>query len=619
MDYSPLSWFHKVLSGPDFHDEAKKRTAGALKGVLLALLAVVVTYSLITPFVDLSPALALAANGSLSLLYIGLFFLIRQGWVESHRHLQARAQALQEGKEQLYLALDAAQMGTWNWDIKTNGVTWSERAEMIFGLQKDEFEGAFGAYRSRVYLEDWPGVEQRISEVLSGKMQRYQTRHRIIWPDGGLHWIEGRGQLYRDKAGNPIGMTGTVQDITEHKLIETELQQARDTAEATSDTLRQREAYLRSILNNMPFLMWLKDLEGRFLMINEAAARSFSVPDTTWLIGKTDLDLAPPELAEKYRADDQIVIETKSQRFIEEPIVNLNGQRWFATYKTPILDEKGQVLGTTGFALDITERREAEKVLKEYSARLEEMVEERTRELQDAQERLIRQEKLAFLGQLAGGVGHELRNPLGVITNAVYFLQLVLTEANEIVKEYLEIITSRVQEAEKIVSDLLNLSRNRVADRREITSQQLVEEVLARQPAPKGVTVTVELPTDLPPLFVDPQQIKQVLTNLISNAYQALPNGGEVTVTAQTHSNGVSLSLADTGPGMPAEMIAKIFEPLFTTKAKGIGLGLAVSKNLVEINSGKIEVESVEGQGSIFSLILPTETFHEIDISYSEL
>jgi PAS domain S-box-containing protein len=354
--------------------------------------------------------------------------------------------------------------------------------------------------------------------------------------------------------------------------------------------------------------MWLKDLEGRFLLINEAAARSFGVPDTAWLIGKTDLDLAPPELARKYRADDQIVIETKGQRFIEEPIINLKGERWFATYKTPILDEHGQVLGTTGFALDITERREAEKVLKEYSERLEEMVEERTRELQDAQEKLIRQEKLAFLGQLAGGVGHELRNPLGVITNAVYFLQMVLSEANETVKEYLEIITGRVQEAEKIVSDLLNLSRNRVADRRETTSYHLVEEALARQPAPGGITVAVKLPPDLPPLFVDPQQIGQVLANLISNAYQAMPNGGKVTVTAQARANEVSLSIADTGQGMPAETMAKVFEPLFTTKAKGVGLGLAVSKNLVEINGGKIEVESAEGQGSSFTLILPTSS-----------
>jgi signal transduction histidine kinase len=185
---------------------------------------------------------------------------------------------------------------------------------------------------------------------------------------------------------------------------------------------------------------------------------------------------------------------------------------------------------------------------------------------------------------------------------------MVLSEANETVKEYLEIITGRVQEAEKIVSDLLNLSRNRVADRRETTSYHLVEEALARQPAPGGITVAVKLPPDLPPLFVDPQQIGQVLANLISNAYQAMPNGGKVTVTAQARANEVSLSIADTGQGMPAETMAKVFEPLFTTKAKGVGLGLAVSKNLVEINGGKIEVESAEGQGSSFTLILPTSS-----------
>jgi signal transduction histidine kinase len=107
--------------------------------------------------------------------------------------------------------------------------------------------------------------------------------------------------------------------------------------------------------------------------------------------------------------------------------------------------------------------------------------------------------------------------------------------------------------------------------------------------------------------LVDPQQIRQVLANLLSNAYQAMPKGGKVTVTAQARPNSVSLSLADTGQGIPAETVTKIFEPLFTTKAKGVGLGLAVSKNLVELNGGKIEVESLEGQGSSFTLILPTE------------
>ncbi len=255
---------------------------------------------------------------------------------------------------------------------------------------------------------------------------------------------------------------------------------------------------------------------------------------------------------------------------------------------------------------EVVERQRADEALKSYSEQLEEMVEERTKKLQEAQERLTRQDRLAVLGQLAGGVGHELRNPLGVISNAVYFLQLLHPEADESTTEYLDIISTRIQEAEKIISDLLNLSRTRVAKKEETKVADLVAEVLQRHPPPELITAKIEIATNLPVVFVDFQQIGQVLTNLVTNAYQAMPNGGQLTIKAEVAQAQVYVSIADTGSGMSSETIHKIFEPLFTTKIKGIGLGLVVSKNLVEVNGGKIEVESKTGQGSIFTLTLPT-------------
>jgi signal transduction histidine kinase len=255
---------------------------------------------------------------------------------------------------------------------------------------------------------------------------------------------------------------------------------------------------------------------------------------------------------------------------------------------------------------EIAERKRAEAELKEYSERLEEMVQARTQSLEAAQERLLRQEKLAVLGQLAGSVGHELRNPLGVIGNAVYFLQMILGETGETVKEYLALIANRVVEADTIVTDLLNLSRTHQASRQAAPISTLFEEALRRTLPPPGVSLHQALAPDLPPLWVDSQQLGQVLANLLTNAYQAMPEGGRVTLSAQADPKGVSLSVSDTGIGMAPETLEKIFEPLFTTKAKGIGLGLAVSKNLVEINGGVITVESVPGQGSIFTIVLPT-------------
>ena len=259
------------------------------------------------------------------------------------------------------------------------------------------------------------------------------------------------------------------------------------------------------------------------------------------------------------------------------------------------------------------ERKQAEGALREYSERLAEMVEKRTKELRDAHERLVRSEKLAVLGQLAGGVGHELRNPLGVISNAVYFLQMTLSDADETTREYLGIISSEVRNSEKIVSDLLDFSRTRAPEREEVAVSELVVQVLEKHPPPEEVRVSSEIAPDLPPVFVDPRQMGQVLVNLVTNAYQAMPEGGRLVIKTSEvsgkppRSQWVALSITDTGCGISQENMERLFEPLFTTKARGIGLGLAVSRNLVEANGGSLEVESELGKGSTFTVTLPAK------------
>ncbi len=254
---------------------------------------------------------------------------------------------------------------------------------------------------------------------------------------------------------------------------------------------------------------------------------------------------------------------------------------------------------------DIITIVQAEDELSQHRQQLEVLVEERTQELQVAQESLVRQERLAMLGELAGSVSHELRNPLGVISNAAYYLQTVLADLDENVKEYLEIISTETRGASKIISDLLGFSRSQIADRKEVTPTELVAATLLKHPAPAGIEVTSEIATDLPTVYVDPSQIGQVLSNLVANAYQAMPEGGDLTLRAQVERETLSLTIADTGVGISEENMSKLFEPLFTTKARGIGLGLAISKKLVEANEGSIEVESEVGVGTTFTLLLP--------------
>ena len=238
---------------------------------------------------------------------------------------------------------------------------------------------------------------------------------------------------------------------------------------------------------------------------------------------------------------------------------------------------------------DITDRKRAEETLRQ------------------AQEQLIRKEKLAVLGQLAAAVAHELRQPLAVMSNAVYYLKTILPDPDETTREYLEMISSEIRDSEKIVSDLLDVARTKPAEREQIAVCDLVAQVLEKKPPPEDVKVTTEIAADLPTVFVDSQQMGQVLINLITNAFQAMPEGGTITFNAQAEKDKVHLFITDTGCGISEQNMEKLFEPLFTTKARGIGLGLSVSKSLVEFNEGGIKVESEEGKGSTFTIILPSK------------
>jgi signal transduction histidine kinase len=244
---------------------------------------------------------------------------------------------------------------------------------------------------------------------------------------------------------------------------------------------------------------------------------------------------------------------------------------------------------------------------------LEDKVAERTGQLTDtlkqlevAQTALVRREKLAILGQLASGVGHELRNPLGVMTNAVYYLEAIQSGPPK-VREYLEILRNQIRLSEKIVGDLLDFARVRSPTLESVVLPELVESQLGRAAVPENVRVIREFPGDLPTAHVDPIQIGQVVLNLLTNAIQAMEEtGGVLTLTGRRAEDSVTLEVTDTGPGMTSAVLAQVFEPLFTTKARGIGLGLAVSRSLAEANAGTIVAASEPGRGATFTLTLPS-------------
>jgi signal transduction histidine kinase len=229
------------------------------------------------------------------------------------------------------------------------------------------------------------------------------------------------------------------------------------------------------------------------------------------------------------------------------------------------------------------------------------------RQLRDAQDDLVRQEKLALMGQLAGSVGHELRNPLGVMTNAIYYLDMVLEQSSPEVRDYLGILRRQVSLSEKIITDLLDFTRHRPPNAGPIDLAQVVREQLERL-GPLRVLLDNGIPADLPRAWADGVQVGQIVFNLLTNAAQAMENqpDGKLSLRAHARDGRIRLEVADTGPGVRADMRERIFEPLFTTRARGIGLGLSVSRRLAEGNGGSLTLAEARGSGAMFVLELPT-------------
>lgn len=258
-----------------------------------------------------------------------------------------------------------------------------------------------------------------------------------------------------------------------------------------------------------------------------------------------------------------------------------------------------------GLVFDASQRRRelAMELVEQRTAQLNESLET----LRRTQDQLVQSERLAAIGQLASAVGHELRNPLAVLTNALYLLRRATEPSGDPrVGQHLSTAEREVSAATLIVSDLLEFSRGREPILSDVDVGDLVEEALSVAPHPEGVEVDWSPPPSAVWARADRDQLRQVVLNLITNAYDAMPGGGSLRIRAEADGQGlVELEVADSGTGMDEQTRGRVFEPFFTTKARGVGLGLAVTHRIITAHHGAVLVESEPGRGTRFRIRLP--------------
>jgi len=215
-----------------------------------------------------------------------------------------------------------------------------------------------------------------------------------------------------------------------------------------------------------------------------------------------------------------------------------------------------------------------------------------------------RAERLAAIGQVAGGVAHELRNPLNVVKTSVYYLLNARNPTPGKTADHLQRIERHVMLADNVITALSSFAKLPVPELRPFSVEKCMEEVLETNPVGNNVQVARDFPTSLPSALADVDQIRIVLSNLVRNARDAMPEGGHLSVSGQHTSDRVEVAVADTGVGIAPELLSRIMEPLYSTKARGLGLGLAIARAILDKNKGSLHVASEQGRGSTFTVRL---------------
>ncbi|HEX8844508.1 MAG TPA: PAS domain S-box protein [Pyrinomonadaceae bacterium] len=525
--------------------------------------------------------------------------------ITEQKHSQA---ALRESEERLRQALESARMGTWEWNMQTGEITWSDTLEPLHGLAPGSFKGTFEAFNELIHPEDRELLSRAVARAAE-EGTAYDLDFRIVWPDGTIRWMEGKGRIFLDEEGKPERMTGLGMDITERKQAQ--------------ESLRESEERYRAFVSNSSEAIWRFELEepvpvelpiaeqielyyqhGYLGECNDAMAEMYGFRRAEEIVGARLDDLLvrdDPRNVEYLRSfieSGYRLTEAESHEVDKE-----GRPKYFLNNLVGIIED-GKLMRAWGTQRDITERHMAEEALRESEAR------EKAARVEAENANRTKDEFLATLS-------HELRTPLTAMLGWTKMLRMRdLDETTSALA--LETVERNAKAQAQLIEDLLDVSRiitgNLRLDARPVELLPVIEAAIDSV-RPAAEAKGIGLRTFLDPLAGlvsgDPARLQQIVWNLLSNAVK-FTKEGEVRVRLERANSQVEISVSDTGQGIKSEFLPFVFDRFrqadsSTTRMHGgLGLGLAIVRHLVELHGGTVHAESEgPGRGATFKVKFP--------------
>ena len=545
--------------------------------------------------------------------------------LELQRRSEESLKAQRDTEERLQLALAATDaVGTWDWDIGEDRFIADAHFAQLHGIDPAlASQLPISDYLQGVHPEDRALIARSIKHCITHGTE-YAEEYRLLKADGELRWVFARGRCYKDHHGRPVRFLGAALDLTERKH--------------TEQALRQSQTELQLIINAMPILISYVDHEERFRLNNAAYLDWYGLTPQE-LYGRTIREVIGEEA---YFLRAPYIAEALAGRpcsfSLYTPHRDGSSRHALMNY-LPRHGADGSVNGFYIFVIDESERKKTEEALRNLNETLEERVSARTEQLAQANQRLQNEmfereraedalrhaQKMEAVGQLTGGIAHDFNNMLTGIIGSLDLMQRYIADGRaEEIGRFTEAAVSSANRAAALTHRLLAFSRRQSLDRKTLNVNELIHslEDLIRRTKGDPIELTLRLADDVWPISTDVSQLENALLNLVINARDAMPDGGELLIeTANVYLDGndittlepvkagdyLMLAVSDNGTGMTPSVRAKAFDPFFTTKpiGQGTGLGLSMIYGFAQQSGGHVSLDSLPNQGTCVRLYLP--------------